>query len=82
MRKLVGSLEVAYNQIRDALNDYPDLTFPQIRRWLADQYGLLVSEVCTNFRRAKKVFQEAKRDAKEARALQAAWLKESGEETK
>ncbi len=76
------SLEVAYNQIRDALSDYPDLTFPQIKRWLADQYGLLVSEVCTSFRRAKAVFQEAKRDALDARALKAAWLKENGEETK
>lgn len=69
------SLEVAYNQIRDALNDYPDLTFPQVKRWLADQYGLLASEVCTSFRRTKAVFHEAQRDAQEARAMKAAWLK-------
>lgn len=70
------SLEVAYNQIRDALDDYPDLTFTQIKRWLADQYGLLVCEVCTSFRRARRVFDEAKRDALEAREMKKAWLKE------
>lgn len=69
------SLEVAYNQIRDALIDCPEATFPQIKRWLADQYGLLVSEVCKTFRRAEKVFQEAKRDAQEEQALREGWLK-------
>lgn len=55
-----SELEHAYNEIRDALHENPDLTFSQIKRYLADQYGLLVSEVGTKFRRAKKVFQEAK----------------------
>jgi hypothetical protein len=69
------SLEGIYNQIRDALADCPEATFPQIKRWLANEYGLLVSEVCKTFRRAEKVFQEAKRDAQEERALQEAWLR-------
>jgi hypothetical protein len=51
------------------------VAFPQIKRWLANEYGLLVSEVCKTFRRAEKVFQEAKRDVEEERALKVAWLK-------
>src|SRR5262249_25280722 len=45
------SLEVVYNAIRDALTDCPDATFPQIKRWLANQHGLLLPEVCKTFRR-------------------------------
>jgi hypothetical protein len=67
-----GASEHAYNEIRDAVTDHPDLTFPQIKRWLADQYGLLVSEVGISFRRARKVFDEAKRDAQEYRAMKGA----------
>lgn len=62
-------LEHGYDQIRDALNEHPDLTFSQIKRWLADEFGLLVSEVATSFKRATKVFQEAKREAQEHRAM-------------
>jgi uncharacterized membrane-anchored protein YjiN (DUF445 family) len=74
-----SELEHAYNQIRDALNENPDLTFRQIARWLADQYGLLVSEVATSFRRAKKVFQEAKREALEEREMKRALIESSQE---
>jgi hypothetical protein len=49
---------------------------------LAQEYGLLVTEVGKTLRRFEKVFTEAKLEALEARALRAAWLKESGEETK
>jgi hypothetical protein len=69
-----GKPEQVYNEIRDALADNSSLTFLQIKRWLAGQYGLLVSEVCKMFRRAEKVFQEAKRDALEQRALREARL--------
>lgn len=72
------SLEGVYNQIRDAIIDCPEATFPQIRRWLANEYGLLVSEVCKKFRRAEKVFEEAKRDALEERALSEAFFKNDG----
>jgi len=68
------SLEGVYNQVRDALTDCPEATFAQIKRWLANEYGLLVSEVCKKFRRAEKVFQEAQRDALEERALKQAWF--------
>ena len=68
------SLEIVYNQIRDALIDCPEATFMQIKRWLANEYGLLPSEVCKKFKRAEKVFQEAKRDVLEERALREAWF--------
>jgi hypothetical protein len=71
-------LENAYNEIRDALTMNPDLTFSQIARWLADQYGLLVSEVATSFRRAKKVFQEAKREALEEREMKRKFMESIG----
>ena len=49
---------------------------------MAQEYGQLVSEVGKMFRRFEKVYWAAKRDAQEARAMRAAWLKESSEETK
>jgi hypothetical protein len=69
------SLEGVYNQIRDAVSECPQSTFAQIRRWLAIEYGLLLSEVSKTFRRAEKVFLKAKRDAKEERAIREAWLR-------
>jgi hypothetical protein len=75
------SLEAAYNDIRDAISANPNLTFPQIKRWLAQEYGLLLSEVCNKFRRAAKVFQEVKREAQEHRALREAWLKSRAQTT-
>jgi hypothetical protein len=74
-RQAPTSLEVVYNEIRDALTDCPDATFPQIKRWLANQYGLLLPEVCKKFRRAMKVYEDARRDAQQGRALKAALLK-------
>jgi hypothetical protein len=68
------SLEVVYNEIRDALADCPEATFPQIKRWLANEYGLLVSEVCKKFRRARKVYEDARRDAQQGRAFKQALL--------
>lgn len=75
-RSSIG-LKHGYNQIRDALNEHPDLTFSQIKRWLADEYGLLVAEVTTSFKRARKVFQEAKREAQEHRAMKERVLAET-----
>lgn len=75
-------VDEAYGIVQEWLTCNPDLTLAQVRQALADQYGLLVTEVGKTLRRFKKVFMEAKREAQEARALKAAWLKESGEETK
>ncbi len=58
-------VDEAYGIVQEWLTCNPDLTLAQVRRALADEYGLLVTEV-----------------GKEARAMKAAWLKESGEETK
>ena len=81
-QEFAGGREQAYQTIQDWLNAEPDLTLAQVKRSLADLTGLLVSEISTKLRRFEKVFLEAKRDAQEARAMKAAWLKESGEETK
>jgi hypothetical protein len=53
--------------------DRPDLTFRQVKHWLAGQYGMLVGEVEKYLPRAAKVFAAAQRDARELRALDAAW---------
>jgi hypothetical protein len=74
--------EQAYQTIQDWLNAEPDLTLAQAKRSLADLTGLLVSEISTKLRRVEKVFSEAKREAQEARAMKAMWLKECGVETK
>lgn len=72
----------AYQTIQDWLTAEPDLTLAQVKRSLADMHGLLVSEVCTTLKRFEKVYWAAKKEALEARAMRATWLKESGTETK
>ena len=74
-------LAEAYDSIRDALNVETELTFTQIKRWLADQYGLLVSEVCTTFRRAERVYREARKEAQEARAIKEEWQRQAAQPT-
>jgi hypothetical protein len=56
-----------YQQVEDALAENPDLTLAQIKRWLAEQYGLLVSEVDQSFRRLRNVYDQARREALNAR---------------
>lgn len=68
----VGVAE-GYQTVQDWLTHNPDLTLAQVKRSLANEYGLLASEVGTKFRRIEKVYAAAKRDALEARALKAAW---------
>jgi hypothetical protein len=70
-------VDEAYGIIREWLTCNPDLTLSQVKRSLADQYGMLVSEVGKKLRRTEKVFREAKREALEERALREAWLKET-----
>lgn len=67
-------LEQVYDTIRDWLVSEPDLTLTQLKRSLANQYGLLLSEVSKTFRRLEKVFRDAKREALEARALRQKWV--------
>jgi hypothetical protein len=62
-------MEVVYDDVRNAVWCEPDVTLPQIKRWVANDCGLLVSEVSRVFRRIEKVFHEAKKDALEDRAL-------------
>ena len=64
--------EEAYQTVQDWLAHQPDLTLAQVKRSLADLYGLLVNEVGTTFKRIEKVNRAAKQDALEARALKAA----------
>jgi hypothetical protein len=56
-----------YQQVEDALSDNPDLTFTQIKRWLAQDFGLLVREVDEHFRRLRKVYEAARSEALQAR---------------
>lgn len=60
-------LDDAYNSVEDWLMFEPDMTLQQIKRSLAFEYGLLVSEVGTKFRRLEKVFRRAKRERQEFR---------------
>ncbi len=68
--------EEAYQTIQDWLNAERDLTLAQVKRSIARLHGLLVSEISTKLRRFEKVYWAAKREAQEARAFKAAWLKE------
>jgi len=62
-------IEEAYQTIQDWVAHEPDITLPQVKRSLADHYGLLLSEVGTKLRRTERVFRAAKREALEARAM-------------
>ena len=61
----------AYQQVEDALAENPDLTFAQIKRWLAQHYGLLVSEIDQSFRRLREVYDQARSEALEDRRAKA-----------
>jgi hypothetical protein len=56
-------IQRAYCQIEDAVLVNPSLTLPQVKRWLAWEYGLLPSEVYKRFRRTRRVFADAKKMA-------------------
>ena len=73
----VEGVEEAYQTVEDWLVDQQDLTLAQVKRSLADQYGLLLSEVCMKLKRIEKVYRQASRGAKEARRLREAWPKTS-----
>lgn len=60
-------VEVAYESVQDALVVNPDLTLAQIKRWLAQTYGLLFNEVEKVFRRLDKVYTKARKEALELR---------------
>jgi hypothetical protein len=63
--------EEAYRIVQDWLACNPGLSLAQVRRSLADLYGLLVSEVGTTFKKVEKVYRAAKQDSLEVRALKA-----------
>jgi len=64
----VGSGD-AYRSIVDWVWENPGLTLEQVKKWLARDYGLLVSEVCRVLPRTEKVFRKAKNEASKAEAM-------------
>jgi hypothetical protein len=56
-----------YQEVEDALLANPSLTFAQIKRWLAMDYGLLVGEVEKSFRRIRRVYADARSNGLGAR---------------
>jgi hypothetical protein len=64
-------LAIAYQEVNDALLANPDLTFAQIKRWLASQYGLKFREVGkVVLRGLGTVYQKACKEGLEARKIQ------------
>ena len=74
-QEFAESREEAYQTVEDWMHHEPDLTLAQVKRSIANLHGLLVSEVGTKLRRFEKVYWAAKREALDARALRAVWLK-------
>ena len=68
-RTMGVGIEEAYQSIRDWVAHEPDITLMQVKRSMANQYGLLVTEVGAKFRRTEMVYRDAKRDALESKAL-------------
>ena len=69
--------EEAYRIVQDWLTCNPGLSLAQVKRSLADLYGLLVSEVGTTFKRLEKVYRAAKQDSLETRALKAEAMRDT-----
>ncbi len=72
----VGVAE-GYQTVQDWLTHNPALTLAQVKRSLANEYGLLTSEVSTTFKRLETVFAAAKREALEERVLKKTWQAEA-----
>ena len=68
-----------YNQISDAVSENSKATFVQVVDFLRRQYGLSRPQFLKRFHRARTVFAEAKREAKETAKIKARWLAESNE---
>lgn len=78
-QKAPRSIDIVYGDIEDAMHENPNLTFTQIKRWIARDHGLLPVEVCKYFKRAEAVYNKAKRQGKEFRAIDEALRKRMGD---
>lgn len=56
-----------YAEVRNALLYNPDLTLTQIKRWLAQTYGLHVGEVSKVFRGLRTVYEKGRKEGLEFR---------------
>ena len=61
-------LAIAYQEVADALLCNPDLTFADIKSWLAQLYGLRLGEVGKVFRRLGDVYRRRRKEALGLRA--------------
>jgi len=60
-----------YREISDAIWQYPKVTFVQVLDFVRRDYGLSRAQFMKRFRRSKRVFTEAKREAEETAAIKA-----------
>jgi hypothetical protein len=63
-----------YSEIEDAIIGVPQANFLQVVDWVRREYGLNRQEFFRRFRRAKAVYQEARRWCRELMELKAAML--------
>jgi hypothetical protein len=66
-------LAVAYGEVENALLGNPDLTLAQIKRWLAQVYGLKFSEIAKVYRGLGTVYKKAQKEALELRQARPQW---------
>jgi hypothetical protein len=67
-----------YNEIENCVFEQPYISFSQVVDFLRRDYGLSQDDFLRRFRRAERVFDVAKRDARDMAERKAAWLREQG----
>ena len=63
-----------YNQVEEAARSSPSVTYSALRRYLAGEYAVPVSEFDQQYRRAKRVFAEARQEQRRRSKLRAAMM--------
>src|SRR5262249_51933608 len=72
-REKAEPLAVAYDEVREALVLNPDLTLAQVKRWLAQMYGVPFRKVEGTYRALRTVYGKARKKALELREARRAW---------
>jgi hypothetical protein len=67
-----------YGEIENCVIDQPQITFPQVVDFLRRDYGFSRDQFLRRFRRAKRVFKEAKQVARETAVAKARSLESMG----
>ena len=72
------TVAMLYGEIENCVIDQPQITFPQVVDFLRRDCGISRDQFLRRFRRAKRVFEEAKQDARRSAEKKVRWLESMG----